>query len=221
MAPQTCSKSSVLFNTLSEHKGDIIISVLNAISAIARKDLNFSGLNGIWTLTCDNYYSAVPVELSSQLLACSAGGFWWGEWIYISIGCSGRHLDIVESWGEVKKLPSVGERKKNWEGTPSTFCHSRPNSPSLQWIQNSGKPLDRPPKRPALQASQLHLQNISKDHQFNRPFPSSFQPLFQGEYVKVFVRDISPHSNWNLNKLQKFLHLDVLQNDTEGNSEMG
>ena len=54
-------------------------------------------------------------------VACSAGGFWWGEWIYISIGCSGRHLDIVESWGEVKNLPSVGERKKNWgrgRGTP-------------------------------------------------------------------------------------------------------
>ena len=48
------------------------------------------------------------------MLACSAGGFWWGEWIYISIGCSGRHLDIVKSWGEVKNLPSVGERKKNW-----------------------------------------------------------------------------------------------------------
>ena len=47
-------------------------------------------------------------------LACSAGGFWWGEWIYISIGCSGRHLDIVESWGEVKSFPSEGERKKNW-----------------------------------------------------------------------------------------------------------
>ena len=87
-------------------------------------------------------------------LACSAGGFWWGEWIYISIGCSGRHLDIVESWGKVKNLPSVGERKKNWgrPPTPPTIWHSRPNSPSLQWIQNSGKPLDRPPKPPALQA---------------------------------------------------------------------
>ena len=51
---------------------------------------------------------------SRQRVACSAGGFWWGEWIYISIGCSGRQLDIVESWGEVKNLPSVGERKKNW-----------------------------------------------------------------------------------------------------------
>ena len=50
----------------------------------------------------------------NYMVACSAGGFWWGEWIYISIGCSGRHLDIVESWGEVKNLPSVGERKKNW-----------------------------------------------------------------------------------------------------------
>jgi len=35
---------------------------------------------------------------------------------------------------------------------PPTFCHSRPNSPSLQRIQNSGKTLDRPPKPPALQA---------------------------------------------------------------------
>jgi len=73
----------------------------------------------------------------------------------------------VESWGEVKSLPSVGERKKNWgrgrgkknipspPPTPPTFCHSRPNSPSLQWIQNSGKPLDRPPKPPALQATSL------------------------------------------------------------------
>ena len=49
-----------------------------------------------------------------SVLACSAGGFWWGEWIYISIGCSGRHLDIVKSWGEVKSFPSEGERKKNW-----------------------------------------------------------------------------------------------------------
>ena len=75
----------------------------------------------------------------------------------------------VESWGEVKSLPSVGERKKNWgrgrgrrkknipspPPTPPTFCHSRPNSPSVQWIQNSGKPLDRPPKTPALQATSL------------------------------------------------------------------
>jgi len=81
----------------------------------------------------------------------------------------------VESWGEVKTLPSVGERKKNWGmGTgkkkekekkkrkfyfsfpapnPLRHCHSRPNSPSLQRIQNSGKTLERPPKPPALQAN--------------------------------------------------------------------
>ena len=61
----------------------------------------------------------------------------------------------VESWGEVKSLPRVGERKKNWGRGRGTFRHSRPNSPSLQWIQNSGKPLDRPPKPPALQANYM------------------------------------------------------------------
>ena len=68
------------------------------------------------------------------VLACSAGGFWWGEWIDISIGCSGRHLDIVESWGEVKNLPSVGERKKNWEGGGGgeRKIFSLPRPPPLQ-----------------------------------------------------------------------------------------
>jgi len=42
---------------------------------------------------------------------------------------------------------------------PPTFCHSRPNSPSLQRIQNSGKTLDRPPKPPALQANSLVVHN--------------------------------------------------------------
>ena len=36
---------------------------------------------------------------------------------------------------------------------PLRFCHYRPNSPSLQRIQNSSKTLDRPPKPSALQAT--------------------------------------------------------------------
>ena len=71
-------------------------------------------------LVIEWFFSSVSLTIVTRyqnmaaMVACSAGGFWWGEWIYISIGCSGRHLDIVESWGEVKNLPSVGERKKNW-----------------------------------------------------------------------------------------------------------
>ena len=49
--------------------------------------------------------------------------------------------------GRGKKFTKGGREKENL-----TFCHSPPNSPSLQRIQNSGKTLDRPPKPPALQA---------------------------------------------------------------------
>ena len=77
-----------------------------------------------------NFYSITArarVLVAPILVACSAGGFWWGEWIYISIGCSGRHLDIVESWGEVKNLPSVGERKKNSLSFSPQFSQSAVN----------------------------------------------------------------------------------------------
>ena len=38
------------------------------------------------------------VQPASQILACSAGRFWRGEWIYISIGCSGHHLELEKQW---------------------------------------------------------------------------------------------------------------------------
>lgn len=78
--------------------------------------LNFKLFQGELNISLANSKHFMITTYSGISLACSAGGFWWGEWIYISIGCSDRHLDIVESWGEVKNLPSVGERKKNWEG---------------------------------------------------------------------------------------------------------
>ena len=48
------------------------------------------------------------------VLACSAGGFWGGEWIYISIGCSGRHLEIEKQWrvGRGKKFTKGGREKE-------------------------------------------------------------------------------------------------------------
>ena len=101
----------------------------------------------------------------SELTACSAGGFWRGEWIYRMFRPPSWNRKTVESWGEVKSLRSVGGRKKNWgrgkkvsfprPPPPPTFCHCRSNSPSQQRIQNGGKTLERPPKPPALQASGL------------------------------------------------------------------
>ena len=38
------------------------------------------------------------VKEALENVACSANGFWRGEWIYISIGCSGRHLEIEKQW---------------------------------------------------------------------------------------------------------------------------
>ena len=36
--------------------------------------------------------------LKNPFVACSAGGFRRDEWIYISIGCSGRHLELEKQW---------------------------------------------------------------------------------------------------------------------------
>ena len=41
---------------------------------------------------------AIKRACDNDCIACSAGGFWRGEWIYIPIGCSGRHLEIEKQW---------------------------------------------------------------------------------------------------------------------------
>ena len=53
-------------------------------------------------------------RLSSSSVACSASGFWWGEWITHRLIRPPSWIGKkVESWGEVKSLPSQweGERK--------------------------------------------------------------------------------------------------------------
>ena len=80
----------------------------------------------------------------------------------------------VESWGEVKSLPSVGGRKKNWgrgrgggayPSPPPTASDILSFSPQFsqsaaipKWRQNTRK-IERwkPPKPPALQASIDHV----------------------------------------------------------------
>ena len=53
---------------------------------------------GILVLKLELQASSVPRACAYVVVACSAGGFWRGEWIYISIGCSGRHLELEKQW---------------------------------------------------------------------------------------------------------------------------
>ena len=80
--------------------------------------------------------SAMPTRLSTITtclkggpLACSAGGFWRGEWMNISIGCSGRHLEIEKQWrvGARQKVYQVWERERKigegrGEGKEKSAC---------------------------------------------------------------------------------------------------
>ena len=61
---------------------------------------------------------------------------------------------------------------------PPTFCRSRPNSPSLQRIQNSGKTLDRPLKPPALQAKWTRFLSFFR-------FAHHFRPLIANHRFKL------------------------------------
>ena len=61
-------------------------------------------------------------------IAYSAGGFWRGEWIFPS--------DVQAVILNQKNSRELGRGKKFTKR--GTFSHSRPNSPSLQRIQNGG-----------------------------------------------------------------------------------